>query len=311
MLTILRTPVYRSFRRRIGNCTFHINSAYIGLEWIARGKGRPSDLSINWDAPKKPRESVDQARQLIHSAMLGHVSDALDSYLRLLADVSWIDLTNDQRDIMRKSVTRPGKGAYSISERFAELKLGCDNDAKIDFALLKVLVAWRNQRVHDGLAGAGELRLPDGCEETLLEAKAYLAGRYGGLDPEVLLANMRNRAAPKRKEIIGLVSACQNLVGTADSVLLERSLCQTGQIKAVALEKIKEALCHQSASELKKLWGKDPAARARRVKAILEASGFTEANADTAAVACLPNEFVERFAERSVQQVLSVLGVEV
>jgi hypothetical protein len=111
MLTIKRTLVFRNFQRRLGNCTFHINSTYVGLEWIARGHGKPKDFEINWDAPKKSRESVDQARQLIHSAMLGHVYDALDSYLRLVADIPWARLSNGQRNVLRKSVTRSGGGA--------------------------------------------------------------------------------------------------------------------------------------------------------------------------------------------------------
>jgi hypothetical protein len=199
MLTITRTLVFRDFQRRLGNCTFHINSAYIGLEWIARGRGKPEDFEINWDAPKKPRESVDQARQLIHSAMLGHVYDALDSYLRLIADIPWSYLSIDQRNVLRKSITRPGGSAYSIADRFTEMHFHLDidvkgedyNNAEIDLELLKVLVAWRNQNVHDGLNTSGELRLPDGCEEKLLNAKDKLAARYGDLDPIILLAHMR------------------------------------------------------------------------------------------------------------------------
>ena len=238
MLTIKRTPVFRDFQRRLGNCTFHINSAYVGLEWIARGQGKPKDFEINWDVPKKPRESIDQARQLIHSAMLGHVHDALDSYLRLVAEIPWARLSNDQRDILRKSVTRSGGSAYSIADRLVEIycpSADVDKDvdgknAEIDLQLLKVLVAWRNQTVHDGLNNSGEPRLPDGCEEKLLGAKDHLATRYGDLDPIVLLDHLRRRESPKRKEIVALVSACQNFVRAVDSALLRYSISRREDI---------------------------------------------------------------------------------
>jgi hypothetical protein len=44
MYFITRTGPFRAFQRRVGNTTFHINSAYVGLEWIARGKGKPDGL---------------------------------------------------------------------------------------------------------------------------------------------------------------------------------------------------------------------------------------------------------------------------
>jgi hypothetical protein len=317
MLTITRTLVFRDFQRRLGNCTFHINSAYIGLEWIARGQGKPEDFEINWDAPKKPRESVDQARQLIHSAMLGHVYDALDSYLRLVADIPWSYLSIDQRNVLRKSVTRPGGIAYSIADRFAEMH-HLDGDVKgedyknaeVDMELLKVLVAWRNQTVHDGLNSSGELRLPDGCEEKLRDAKDSLAARYGDLDPIVLLAHICQRAAPKRKEIIALVSACQNFVRSVDSTLLRRSLVRSEDIRNIAFEKIREALCNKTTSDLKRLWGKGEAARIRRLKAILESGGLAAPEDETTVplpTVFLPDNFIENFARNSIQQALKIL----
>jgi hypothetical protein len=315
MLTIIRTSVFRDFQRRLGNCTFHINSAYVGLEWIARGQGKPEDFEINWDAPKRPRESVDQARQLIHSAMLGHVHDALDSYLRLVADISWSCLSENQRDVLRKSITRPGNVAYSIADRFGQMHFsteGNKSDEEIDQELLKVLVAWRNQTVHDGLANSGEPRLPEGCEEKLLKASENVAARYGGLDPAVLFAHMRGRAAPKRKEIIALVSACQNFVRAVDSALIRRSIVRSEDIQSIAFETIRGSLCKRTTSDLKRLWGKGEEARRRRIKAVLESGGFAAPEDGTkipAPTIFLPDNFVQDFARNPIQQALKVLGL--
>jgi hypothetical protein len=102
--------------------------------------------------------------------------------LRLIADIPWARLSSAQRDVLRKSVTRPGGSAYSIADRFAEVRSASDHgdkseddkNAEVDLELLKVLVAWRNLTVHDGLNASGELRLPDGCAETLLNAQDSL-----------------------------------------------------------------------------------------------------------------------------------------
>ncbi|MBR0818735.1 hypothetical protein [Bradyrhizobium liaoningense] len=313
MFTLSRTPTFRDFQRRLGNCTFHINAAYVGLEWIARGQGKPDDLRINWDVPKKPREAVDQARQLIHSAMLGHVHDALDSYLRQVADVPWTHLSSNQRDILRKSITRPGKGAYSIADRFTELKLELTDKAQlVDFELMRVLVAWRNQHVHEGLNEAGEFRLPDGAENVLIAEKEMLAKRYGGFDPGILFGHFVQRAAPKRKEIIALVSASQNYVRAADGVLLQRSITRKEDLESIARTTIKEALCRSTYAEIKKLWGKDTTARMRRLKAILEAGGFVspgpERDTPLSSAISLSTEFIERFAGRPVQQAIEILN---
>jgi hypothetical protein len=297
----------------LGNCTFHINSAYVGLEWVARGHGKPDDLRISWEAPKKPREVVDQARQLIHSAMLGHVHDAVDSYLRQVADVHWIRLSANQRDILRKSITRPGKGAYSIADRFAEMKLNLtDTVQSVDFEMMRVLVAWRNQHVHEGLNEAGEFRLPDGAETILLGEREMLAKRYGGFDPAMLLGHFVQRAAPKRKEIIALVSACQNYVRASDVALLKLSIIGKSDLESIAHTMIKAALCRNTHAEINKLWGKDTAARMRRLKAILEAGGFVshtpEKDTPLSSALSLSTEFIEDFATRSIQQAIETLN---
>lgn len=253
--------------------------------------------------------------------MLGHVYDALDSYLRLIADIPWARLSSAQRDVLRKSVTRPGGSAYSIADRFAEVRSASDHgdkseddkNAEVDLELLKVLVAWRNLTVHDGLNASGELRLPDGCAETLLNAQDSLAARYGDLDPTVLLAHLRQRAAPKRKEIVALVSACQNFVRAVDSALLRRSIFRNEDLQNIAFEKIREALCDKTTSDLKRLWGKGEAARIRRLKAILESGGFAAPEHQTSVplqTIFLPDNFIGKFARNSIQQAFNVLGID-
>jgi hypothetical protein len=200
MYFIARTGPFRAFQRRVGNATFHINSAYIGLEWIARGKGKPDGLDINWTAPEYPRQAVDQARSLLHSAMLSRVFDELDSYLRALADEPWLVLTPDQRDILRRAFAKPGGGAYTLTERFLELRLDLDANAAVDLAMVATLVTWRNQTIHVRPADlSGRLRLDRLVEEQLTKEKVMLGKRYGGLDPRNYVT-CANRGLPNARK---------------------------------------------------------------------------------------------------------------
>ncbi|QIP06106.1 hypothetical protein [Bradyrhizobium symbiodeficiens] len=192
-----------------------------------------------------------------------------------------------------------------------KLNLEC-KDSFVDFELLKILVAWRNQHVHDGLNSSGEFRLPDGCEAILLAEKDMLAKRYGGFDPSALFHHFIQRDAPKRKEIITLVSACQNFVRAIDGALLRQSVTRNSDLQSIALATIKKALCRDNPAEIKKVWGKDTAARERRLRAALEAGGFSVPEPETEAPLSpnlsLPADFIENFARISVQQVIEILN---
>lgn len=225
MYAVARTRSLKIFRRQVGNCTFHINSAYIGLEWIARGSGKPEELKIAWSAPNNPRQAADQARSFLHVATLSHVFNAIDTYLRDLADEYWLEFSEHQRDILRKSITKPNKEAYSISERFGQLNVVFDADAELNLAMIAALAAWRNQLAHAGRPDShGRLRLDPADENRLTRGKEALSLRYPHFDTELMLENIRARTAPKRKEIVALVSASQKLVSALDAQLVKAAL---------------------------------------------------------------------------------------
>ena len=306
MLSIIRSRPFRNFQRQIGNSTFYINTAYIGLEWVARGKGKPEGIEINWSPPNSPRQIVDQARSLLHSAMLGHASDALDTYLRSVGDDPWLKRSDHQRAILRKAVTKSNSHAYSVAERFSELGVTLDAEAKLDLAMVAALVAWRNQIIHVTLDGAGsKLRIDGDTEGCLKSGKLKLGRQYGNLDSEVMLRHMRERRAPKRKEIIALVSAAQNLTHTVDRMLLRSVLPGSDAVEEIAMAVIREALCKDKEIELRKLWGKNRQARGRRLRAVLEQGGFTTSSDSEAP--SLPSNFLEKLADMSIKDLSEAL----
>jgi hypothetical protein len=308
MLTLSGTRPFAKFLKRVGNGTFHINSAYIGLEWIARGKGKPDDMEINWSNPKDPKSSADQSRRLLHAAMLGYVFDCIDSYLRLLANVGWLKLSDDQRNILRKSVTRPSGKEYAVWERFETLGVELGDEGRINLAMIRVLSAWRNKTSHEGLEADGEVRLDDNVKEQLLAAEVYLANRYGGLSAPEMFKQMSGDSSPRRKEIVGLVSASVNLARLVDEKLVSKAIKRESDLEAVAFAEIARALSGKDQklqSAVRRLWGTNEAARARRFAAILQEASFKKADAIDGVG--LPDDFAIAIAKKNLEVALKLL----
>ena len=310
MLTLSRTRPFTKYLKRVGNSTFHINSSYIGLEWIARGKGKPDDMEISWSEPKNPKSSVDQSRMLLHAAVLGYVFDCTDSYLRLLANIGWLRLSDVQRNILRKSATRPGGKEYAIWERFELLGITLEREReeerKVDLAMVRVLAVWRNKVSHQGLEEEGEIRLDDAIKAQLLAAETYLAGRYGGLSAHAMFEQMSGDTSPRRKEITGLVSASVNLTRLVDEKLVANAIRSERDLESVAIAEISEALSRTDRnleSVVRKLWGTNERARARRFTAILQEAGFKKGDASVG----LPDDFALELAQKKLDSVLQVL----
>jgi hypothetical protein len=188
-----------------------------------------------------------------------------------------------------------------------ELRLDLDANAAVDMAMVATLVTWRNQTIHVRPADpSGRLRLDGLVEEQLTKEKVMLAKRYGGLDPEIMFGHMRKQGPPKRKEIIGLVSAAQNLTRAIDGTLLRAALPSAAEVENIARAAIATKLCGEGTqNELKKLWGKDPAARCRRLRAILEEAGFVRSS--EMELPGLPATFIKDIVHLSLDDALRIL----
>ena len=240
---------------------------------------------------------------LLHAAMLGYVCDCTDSYLRLLANIGWLRLSDIQRNILRKSVTRSGGKEYAIWERFDSLEITLEKEReeeerKADLAMVRVLAAWRNKVSHQGLEEEGENRLDDTVKAQLLAAETNLAGRYGGLSIHEMFEQMSGDTSPRRKEITGLVSASVNLTRCVDEKLVANAIKSERDLESVAIAEISEALSKTDGSlerVVRKLWGMNEGARARRFTAILQETGFKKGDASVG----LPDDFAQEPPKRS------------
>ena len=280
MLTLNRTLAFRRFQRAVGDCTAHINTAYVGTELIARGAKKPDDLHIKWQAPKSPRTFVDQTRSLLHTAMLGHVFMAVDRYLRDLAGDRWLPLTQEKRDILRKAVTKTGGRAYSVRERFAALNIEFGGPVEVDGLLVEALVIWRNRNEHEEISKDSEhdsrdSRLSDSTRKGLRTATELIEKRYGNFNIVALIDHLDHNRSPSRKDIVTLASAAQNYVRAVDGSLLGDAIRSEHDLEVIARKEVARSLLDADGRILAQLWGKDREARMRRINAVLQEVGFT------------------------------------
>lgn len=280
MLAISRTPAFRYFQAAVGNATFHINTIVVGFELVAGGGGKPQGLNINWTPPKEPRHSVEQTKQFVLLAILANVVDSFDVLLRSYADLDWLGLAPPLSDRLRKSVTKPSGGEYSIAERTEDLLLHLGIAERDTLSLLALTVAWRNLLVHVGRAKA---RLPEGIEDSLKAGASRLVARFAGIDIARMLGSFSKGHRPTLKEATTMIAASQNLARTLDQALIRNAAGKPDQIIKIARDALARVFREEEV-QWKSVWGRDSAARTRALLSFLAQLGITETNAPISAV---------------------------
>jgi hypothetical protein len=152
----------------------------------------------------------------------------------------------------------------------------------------------------------GDIRLDDTIKAQLLAAEPYLANRYGGLSVHEMFEQMSGDTSPRRKEIIGLVSASVNLTRCVDEKLVANAIKFERDLESVAIAEISEALNRTDESlerVVRKLWGMNEGARERRLTAILQEAGFKKNDAPVG----LPDDFARELAQKKLNAILQLL----
>jgi hypothetical protein len=280
MLAISRTPPFRRFQCAAGNATFHINTVIVGLELVARGGGKPSELTIRWKQPSNPRQSIEQTKQFVLLAVITHIVDSFDVLLRDYADLNWLTLDTTTRDVLRKSITRSGGKEYSIPDRTAALLRRLELPEPDVIAFLPLLVGWRNSLVHVGRA---KPMLPEGAEERLKANASGFSAKYADIDIEMMLDGFWKGRRPTLKEATTMVAACQNLARAIDVAVIQRTAGTSEQISTIVREELAISF-HQQRALWKTVWGRDLAAQTRAFVNQLAKSGITDTTDPVSAI---------------------------
>jgi hypothetical protein len=281
-LGITQTPALRRYFDLVGNATYLINTAIVGLEQIARGHmEKPTELTISWTPPKNGRQAADQSRTFILSSTLILTITACDSYLSDIAKVPWLVLSSKDRSILTKAETNPGKQAYSIRERIEILLVATapgqlsNEQRKIGTAALELATLWRNAIVH---AASSTRELSPESEATLITFAETLHETNGGIDVPLMLHNFKTSSSrPVLKEATTLVALVSRLLRSIDTALITNAIQDHDAMLRVALHELHHVFAEMPHSQTGSFFVTDVEARRRRFHQALARRGITAA----------------------------------
>jgi hypothetical protein len=305
MIGISRTQPFRDFQRLAGISTFHVNTIAIGLELIARGGQKPEELKIAWSMPNNPRESIEQTKHFALLALMTHVVDGVDRLQRDYSEVWWFELPNSLRDILRKSVTKPGNIQWSIAERVEQLMLHLGEDTDESLCFLELMVSWRNAIVHTRNA---RFEVSGRTSSVLTQKQEPIAAKYANIDTLQALEHFRTRKFPTLKEATTMIAVIQNLTRRIDEALIHTYSGRDAQIERIARREIASALKMQHGG-WKRVWGRDVAARRRSLSNYLNAAGIVGGTPDIKS-AVLQLDFLNQLASMSTVDVEGLIRTE-
>jgi hypothetical protein len=158
MLAISRTQPFRRFQSSVGNSTFHLNTAVVGIELVARGGTKPADLNVTWGPLKNPRDAAQQTKQFVVLATMVHLIDSFDGLLQDYADLDWLELGDSLKDILLKRSTKAStvaERADNLHRHFKSTMVALDRRVEYESdtrKLRSIVEQFRNALVDGGFA---------------------------------------------------------------------------------------------------------------------------------------------------------------
>lgn len=282
------------FKALLGQANHLIITALVGLDGVERGlfTAPPPDLHAAW-SPQNPVTSARRARRLILDMVLVRAVDSVDVYIRmsrrlpgLIQDVS-----------LRNSIDGARR---SIFQKVAALegRYGCDDP--VAFAMVLVMIAWRNKSAHE----EADTNIDARHRDVLRENAEVIASGYRGLDIERLLDGF-NVSEPTFKESASLISSAQRFVQVLESILF-RDLDQEKYLKELFWSAPSELSADDARSYRKRrmqsIWGRDPSDRPAAVLRRLREFGITDVRRHSEA-AVFSSPFIDQLCKMTPTEV--------
>ncbi|WP_028033164.1 hypothetical protein [Chelativorans sp. J32] len=293
----------KAFKNLLGNANHLIITALVGLDGIERGVVRevPRDLRTVW-SPKDAVSSAKRSRRLILDMALIRAIDAIDVYLRLSVRKPALV----QSDELRKDLDSAG---LSVFRKLQAVERHCPDLDMIAFALVFLMVTWRNRSAHtEADRDAPERHL------ALLRSNAEeVAARFSGLDAEMLLGGYEAMRPVTFKEVASLINAAHHLVADLDALLL-KSLDIEQFLKDVVWASLSDSqkdfeLIEQTRKRRAvSVWGKDPSDRGDAVLRLLSQQGFSTVPGKQPTGAVIPADLIAALQRQTPKSVLTWAG---
>lgn len=282
------------FKGLLGQANHLIVTALVGLDGVEKGliTTVPPELHAAW-SPKSPINSARRARRLILDMVLLRAVDSIDVYIRMARRLPGLV----QADALRDGIDGAGR---SVMGKVVALEKQYGAAEPVAFALVLVMIAWRNKSAHEEFDTKIDVRHRD----VLAQNAETIASNYRNLDVNRLLSGF-DIGEPTFKECASLINAAQRFIQALETALF-RGL-NTEQYLKELIWKVPSDLDSDASQRFRKkriksIWGRDRSDRARAVIRHLREYGITDIHRHDGAI--FPSELISRLCELTPSEVL-------
>ncbi len=268
------SPARRQFKDLLGQANHLLVTVLVGLHAVEVGliTDCPKELHAAWN-PKDPKASAARSRKLVLEMALIRATDAIDAY------ISW---ACRKPAIVRDDATMRNihRAERSVLNRFRAL---ADNSKILDkkmFALVEVLIAWRNLSAHalaDNEASEASLQI-------LQDNDKWLRENFRGLSAERLISDFRKHGPPSLKDTTSLIQAAHQATEQLDQELLAKIDPEEYLWDFIEVcSKQRDGTGNKNTSQAKiiqSVWGKDESDREATVMSFLTNNGLSRSRKD-------------------------------
>lgn len=262
----------KHFKKEIGQANHMLITIMVGLDGIVPYNIEAKDeFHTSWN-PKSKKRSVDRSKVFAKKAALVWLVDCLDMYLHLINQSPiLIDNENLKNDL------DDDKNSRSVYRR-VELMSTHYNIQSTDFALVDLLICWRNRLTHF----RAENDITEQSKRILQNNSDEIMRTHCGLCIEQTLASFNKHNSPSFKEVTSFVRASINWVSEVDKKILHDIdwVSYSDRIIVTYLNDVKNCKTEKERKEkiarrLNNIFSKDAEYTEKSVRQILFQYGFT------------------------------------
>lgn len=262
-MEINHSTALKRFKAEIGQANHMLITIMVGLDGIIPYHVEAqNEFHTSWN-PKSKKASVERSKVFAKKATMAWLVDCLDIYLRLI-NQSPILIGNEE---LKQSIDSVDN-SRSIYKR---INLICQHYKiqSTDFALVDLLICWRNRLTHFQAENDISLSNRHILELNLEKIKE----NHCGLSIDETLTSFDNCGFPTFKEITSFVRASINLASELDKCLLHDIDLVTYSDRIIV-----NYLINKKELRLNNIFSKDSKTAERILRQILFQNGFTPQN---------------------------------
>lgn len=283
----------KRFKDLLGQANHLIITALVGLDGVEKGliTDSPTELHAAW-SPLNPKASARRARRLILDMVLVRAVDSVDTYIRTARRSPGIL----QNQTLRNEIDAAGR---SVMLKVNALEARYSNADPVVFALVTVMIAWRNKSAHE----EAEANIDQRHTKVLMDNADVIFANYHNLEIERLLSGFE-KGDPTFKECASLIHAAHQFVELVEKRLF-RDLDAEQYLKDI-IWNAPSSLDSNDAKSYRKeriqsVWGQDESDRMRVAVRHLRSFGITSERRYEGAI--FPSALIERLCSMTPSQV--------